>query len=182
MGTPQVPIVVDDATGVWNVDAMPMILVPRHFFVNNHLAIEAALGEEKYAELLFAAGYKSAYTWCEQEARTHGLSGAEVEDVKNAIVMATSSTRFLNLNYWVDERTGFDYLVQLQVPPLQIDEPDDLGTLPLESVNPLVNLMVRDVAAIREGREPNSSVAQVLDCYRVIGELAASLERQDGWS
>ena len=38
------------------------------------------------------------------------------------------------------------------------------------------------VAAIREGREPNSSVAQVLDSYRVIGELAASLESQDGWS
>lgn len=38
------------------------------------------------------------------------------------------------------------------------------------------------VAAIREGREPNSSVGQVLDCYRVIGELAASLEAQDGWS
>ncbi len=37
------------------------------------------------------------------------------------------------------------------------------------------------VAAIRERREPNSSVAQVLDCYRVIGELAASLEAQDGW-
>ena len=30
--------------------------------------------------------------------------------------------------------------------------------------------------------EPNSSIAQVLDCYRVIGELAASLEAQDGWS
>jgi 2-hydroxy-4-carboxymuconate semialdehyde hemiacetal dehydrogenase len=38
------------------------------------------------------------------------------------------------------------------------------------------------VAAIREGREPNSSVASVIDCYRVIGELAASLEEQDGWS
>lgn len=38
------------------------------------------------------------------------------------------------------------------------------------------------VAAIVEGREPNSSVGQVLDCYRVIGELAASLETQDGWS
>jgi len=38
------------------------------------------------------------------------------------------------------------------------------------------------VAAIREGREPNSSIASVLDCYRVIGELAAGLEAQDGWS
>ena len=38
------------------------------------------------------------------------------------------------------------------------------------------------IAAIREGREPNSSVQSVIDCYRVIGELAASLEAQDGWS
>ncbi len=33
------------------------------------------------------------------------------------------------------------------------------------------------VAAIREGREPNSSVAQVLDCYRVLGELETQLEK-----
>jgi len=31
------------------------------------------------------------------------------------------------------------------------------------------------IAAIREGREPNSSVAQVLDCYRVLGELEKQL-------
>jgi predicted hydrocarbon binding protein len=78
VGQPRVPIVVDDATGVWSVDGMPMILVPWHFFMNNHLAIEAALGAGKYAELLFAAGHKSAYAWCEREARTHGLNGVEV--------------------------------------------------------------------------------------------------------
>ena len=32
------------------------------------------------------------------------------------------------------------------------------------------------IAAIREGREPNSSVAKVLDCYRVLGELEKQLE------
>ena len=31
------------------------------------------------------------------------------------------------------------------------------------------------IAAIREGREPNSSVAQVLDCYRVLGDLERQL-------
>ena len=75
---PQVPIEVDEATGAWSVDAIPMILVPRHFFLNNHLAIEAALGAEKYAEILFDAGHRSAYLWCEKEARTHGLNGMEV--------------------------------------------------------------------------------------------------------
>ncbi|WP_017670031.1 Gfo/Idh/MocA family oxidoreductase [Blastomonas sp. AAP53] len=31
------------------------------------------------------------------------------------------------------------------------------------------------IAAIREGREPNSSVGQVLDCYRVLGDLERQL-------
>ena len=35
------------------------------------------------------------------------------------------------------------------------------------------------VAAIREGREPNASVAGVLPCYRVLGELEAELARGD---
>ena len=75
---PEVPIEVDASTGEWSVDGIPMILVPRHFFLNNHLAIESALGVEKYAELLFKAGHKSAYVWCEKEARTHSLKGVEV--------------------------------------------------------------------------------------------------------
>ena len=75
---PEVPIEVDPGTGEWSVDGLPMILVPRHFFLNNHLAVESALGAEKYAALLFTAGHKSAYAWCEQEARTHRLQGAEV--------------------------------------------------------------------------------------------------------
>ena len=33
------------------------------------------------------------------------------------------------------------------------------------------------IAAIREAREPNSSVAKVLDCYRVLGELEVQLAR-----
>lgn len=33
------------------------------------------------------------------------------------------------------------------------------------------------IAAIREGREPDSSVARVFDCYRVLGELEAQLGR-----
>jgi 2-hydroxy-4-carboxymuconate semialdehyde hemiacetal dehydrogenase len=34
------------------------------------------------------------------------------------------------------------------------------------------------IAAIREGREPNSSVADVLGCYRVLGELDTQLRAQ----
>ena len=75
---PEMPIQVDDETGVWTTDALPMLYVPRHFFVNNHMAIEAELGAEKYAEVLYRAGYKSAYYWCEKEAECHGLTGDAV--------------------------------------------------------------------------------------------------------
>ena len=68
--------------------------------------------------------------------------------------MATASTRFASLNYWIDEKTGFDYLVQLQIPPSRIDKPEGIETLPLGSINPLVNLMIRDVATVERGVRP----------------------------
>ncbi|MDX1465685.1 MAG: DUF5943 domain-containing protein, partial [Halomonas sp.] len=46
---PELPIDVDAETGVWTTDALPMLYVPRHFFINNHVAVEEALGVEKYA-------------------------------------------------------------------------------------------------------------------------------------
>ncbi|MCC4262843.1 4-vinyl reductase [Oceanimonas baumannii] len=75
---PEMPIEVDTDTGVWTTDALPMLYVPRHFFVNNHMAIEEELGPERYAEILYKAGYKSAWHWCEKEAECHGISGEAV--------------------------------------------------------------------------------------------------------
>jgi hypothetical protein len=76
--SPALPIEVDETTGVWTTDGLPMLYVPRHFFTNNHVAVETALGRDKYSEILYPAGYKSAYFWCENEAATHGLSGLPV--------------------------------------------------------------------------------------------------------
>lgn len=75
---PQLPIDVNEDTGVWTTDGLPMLYVPRHFFVNNHAAIESALGRDHYAEHLYHAGHKSAYFWCEKEAVTHNMSGLDV--------------------------------------------------------------------------------------------------------
>jgi predicted hydrocarbon binding protein len=78
MAQPAVSIEVDEGTGEWRVDGMPMILVPRHFLVNNHVASEKAIGAEAYAKHLHEAGYKSAWQWCEKESARHGLSGIDV--------------------------------------------------------------------------------------------------------
>ena len=57
------------------------------------------------------------------------------------------------------------------------DEPIDVSQVDV-SMNG-IELQDREfVAAIREGREPNSSVAGVLDCYRVLGDLEVQLAAQ----
>ena len=105
-----------------------------------------------------------------------GLSGARVEDVAHALVLSTASTRFHSLNYWVDVKTGFDYLVQLQVPPLRMEKPEDVETLPLQSVNPLVNLMLRDVATVRRGVRPGELDRDMSQRYLT---LTANVEGED---
>ncbi len=105
-----------------------------------------------------------------------GLSGAKVEDLQHALTMATASTRFASLNYWIDVKTGFDYLVQLQIPPLRLDKPEDIETLPIESVNPLVNLMIRDVATVRQGVRPGEVDRDMSQRYLT---LVANVEGED---
>jgi 2-hydroxy-4-carboxymuconate semialdehyde hemiacetal dehydrogenase len=58
------------------------------------------------------------------------------------------------------------------------EEPVDVSKVDVSTNG--IELQDREfVAAIREGREPNSSVAGVLPCYRVLGELEAELARED---
>ncbi|HVX61113.1 MAG TPA: efflux RND transporter permease subunit [Pirellulales bacterium] len=83
-----------------------------------------------------------------------GLIGITPKHIQRALVMATSSTRFTNLNYWINPETGFDYLVQIQVPPLRMSEASDLEELPLQSVDVYTPLMLRDV--IKDGRVQES--------------------------
>src|SRR6202040_1314186 len=73
-------------------------------------------------------------------------------------------------------KTGFDYLVQLQIPPMRVDKPEDLETLPLESVNPLVNLMIRDVATVRRGIRPGEIDRDMSQRYLT---LVANVEGED---
>jgi multidrug efflux pump subunit AcrB len=108
-----------------------------------------------------------------------GLSGATVEDVKEALDMATTSTRFTNLNYWVDVKTGFDYLVQVEVSPKVLVRPEDVEILPVESINPNVNLMIRDVIVgnkVRKGVRPGELDRDMSQRYLT---LTANVEGAD---
>ena len=83
-----------------------------------------------------------------------GLSDIQVREASRPLIEATSSSRFIALNYWVDTKTGFDYQVEVLVPPKYMNDKAEIETLPLAEVNPLVNLLIRDVAAVREDKIP----------------------------
>ncbi|MEU2631807.1 oxidoreductase, partial [Kitasatospora sp. NPDC007106] len=55
------------------------------------------------------------------------------------------------------------------------DEPIDVSGVDVSTDG--IELQDREfVAAIREGREPNASLAQVLPCYRTLAALEAQLD------
>lgn len=78
MTAPSVPIDVDPATGVWTTDGLPMIYLPRHFFINLVEAVEGALSREGARQHFYDAGYRAAHAWCGHEANAQRLSGIAV--------------------------------------------------------------------------------------------------------
>ena len=83
-----------------------------------------------------------------------GLSEVNIQQAGNGVIVATSSSRFIALNYWQDVKTGFDYQVEVLVPTAQMTTAAEVETLPIGQVNPLVNLMVRDVATVHQSVMP----------------------------
>lgn len=75
---PEVPIHVDPESGIWSTDGLPMIYLPRHFYLNHIEAFTKALGEARSARILYEAGYDSAWQWCEKESVQHRMHGADV--------------------------------------------------------------------------------------------------------
>lgn len=59
---------------------MPLPQVYAKVLSNDHAALEAALGREHYAGIIYRAGYKSARYWCEKDARLQALDGRAVFD------------------------------------------------------------------------------------------------------
>ena len=57
-----------------------------------------------------------------------------------------------------------------------MEKPEDVETLPVESVNPLVNLMIRDVATVRKGVRPGEIDRDMSQRYLT---LTANVEGED---
>ena len=88
-----------------------------------------------------------------------GLSGVAVKDVTDALLVGTSSSRYVVKNYSARPATGVDYQVQIQVPTQRMDRPQQVENMPIKKMNSENNLLVRDVATATPARRRARSTA-----------------------
>jgi multidrug efflux pump subunit AcrB len=112
--------------------------------VKDRLSHVSALRDVQYAQLL---EYPSLNIRVDRERA--GQLGVTVQDVGQALVAATSSTRFTQPNYWAAPN-GVSYQVQVEVPQSLINSIESVETIPV-SRGDSGHLLVGDVATISEG-------------------------------
>jgi len=104
-----------------------------------------------------------------------GQLGVTADQVGQAVVSATASSRFVSPNYWRDPASGVSYQVQVEIPQAQMTSIKDIETIPVASTtgaDPLVNQM----ASVRAGSAPGELDRQ--NGLWMIG-LSANLARSD---
>jgi multidrug efflux pump subunit AcrB len=105
-----------------------------------------------------------------------GYSGVTAQQVANAVVVSSSSSRYVARNFWTDPENGISYQVQVEVPTPRMDSPAQLETVSLAMVDPGLNLMVRDVARVGKGTMPGEIDRTTMQRYV---SITANVEGED---
>ena len=105
-----------------------------------------------------------------------GLSGLTARDVADAILVSTSSSRYVARNYWRDPRSGVDYQVEVMVPTRRMNSARQVETIPVRHVVGGPNVLVRDVATVSSGTMPGQYDRNTMQRYL---SLTANVEGED---
>ncbi|MDF7817906.1 efflux RND transporter permease subunit [Runella sp. MFBS21] len=57
--------------------------------------------------------------------------GVDITDINRSLVTSTSSSRYTEKNVWVDEKGGFSYGVQVQIPESKMNSMQEIAEVPL---------------------------------------------------
>ncbi len=104
-----------------------------------------------------------------------GQLGVTADQVGQAVVSATASSRFISPSYWRDPRSGVSYQVQVQIPQAQMTSMKDIETIPVSSATG-ADPLVSEVASVRSGTVPGELDRQ--NGLWMIG-LSANLGKSD---
>jgi multidrug efflux pump subunit AcrB len=83
-----------------------------------------------------------------------GEAGVTVAETANAMIAATSSSRYIVPVYWADPKSGIGYQVQLQVPPAQMNSTAEVGLIPVKKNPEGSATKIEDVARISTSTIP----------------------------
>jgi multidrug efflux pump subunit AcrB len=64
-----------------------------------------------------------------------GMRGLSVNQLGQAVIPATSSSRYIQQNYWRDPKNGINYQVQVEVPNEKIKSAEDIENIPIVSIS-----------------------------------------------
>lgn len=81
-----------------------------------------------------------------------GQFGLTMEDVTRSVVPATSSSRFIQPNYWRDPASGNAFQIQVEIPQNRIQSVGDVGNIPV--MNGQTPTRLTDIAAFKLGTMP----------------------------
>lgn len=101
-----------------------------------------------------------------------GQYGLSMADVTRSLVAATSSSRFIEPNYWRDPASGNAFQVQVELPQNRIKSGDDIGAISLAKAGQTQPL-ASDVIAMKNGK--TMGVIERFNGQKLIS-LAANLE------
>jgi len=82
-----------------------------------------------------------------------GQLGVTADQVGQAVVSATASSRFVAPDFWRDPNSGVSYQVQVQVPQARMTSMKDIETIPVGSATG-AHPLVTEVASVRAGSVP----------------------------
>ena len=82
-----------------------------------------------------------------------GQLGASADQVGQAVLAATASSRFVSPDYWRDPKSGISYQVQVQVPQARMTSLEDIQNIPVASSTG-AHPLVRELASIRPVHVP----------------------------
>jgi multidrug efflux pump subunit AcrB len=78
-----------------------------------------------------------------------GQLGVTVDDVGRSIVAATSSSRFVQPNFWADPKSGIAYQVQVELPQHTMSSMEDILNVPVMQ-NGAARPLLGDVATVTQ--------------------------------
>jgi multidrug efflux pump subunit AcrB len=114
-----------------------------------------------------------------------GQFGLTMTDVARSVVPATSSSRFIQPNYWRDPNSGNAFQIQVQLPQNRMQGVDEVGEVPVMR-NGRPEPRLKDIAALKPGTMPG--LIERVNGQRVVsltanlhgatlGEAALALEK-----